>query len=423
VRYTGVSRRRRLLTSTIAGIGAVALPAGIGVAFVAGRPPPASSTAAAEVVIRPASGIWVVDGHGYGHGRGMSQWGARAAAAQGLSAERILAFYYRGTTGRRIGDPTIRVSLGTGPGPVVRSAAGLRLTWPGRQVALPTAGVLRWQVAVSGSGLRMKYRATSGALRWWGPALPAQVDVRSAAATLRMVRGDGTSSAYRGVLTAVRSGSASITVNRLPLDTYLRGVVPRESPASWPLQALRAQAVAARTYAYRAIQAPRSRSYDICDSTSCQVYGGAARYSPGGSRLYGEQASTDRAIATTAGRVLTAGGRVATTEYSASHGGWIAYGGTSYLPGMRDPYRAGDPYMYWRVRVRVVDVGRWLGFSRLDRLQVLGRDGQGEWGGRVVQVRLSGLDGAGKPRARTVSGSLLRSALGVRSTYFRLRTG
>ena len=99
------------------------------------------------------------------------------------------------------------------------------------------------------------------------------------------------------------------------------------------------------------------------------------------------------------------GGRVATTEYSASHGGWIAYGGTSALPGRRDPYRAGDPYMYWRVRVRVVDVGRRLGFSRLDRLQVLRRDGQGEWGGRVLQVRLTGLDGAGRPRTRTVGGS------------------
>ena len=54
---------------------------------------------------------------------------------------------------------------------------------------------------------------------------------------------------------------------------------------------------------------------------------------------------------------------------------------------------------------------------------MLRRDGQGEWGGRVLQVRLTGLDGAGRPAARTVSGALLRSALGVRSTYFRLRAG
>ena len=373
--------------------------------------------------MRPAGGVWVVDGHGYGHGRGMSQWGARAAAAKGLSAARILSFYYPRTTGRRVGNPVIRIKVGGDPSLVVLPAAGQRITWRGRQVAMPASrGVLRWQVGAWGHGLRLRYR-TATAWTWWGTALPAEVAVRSSRSTLRVIRRDGTSTAYRGILIVVRSGSAAIVVNQVRLDTYLRGVVPRESPAYWPLQALRAQAVAARTYAYRALRSPRSRYYHICDTTSCQVYGGAARYGRDGRRLYGEEPSTDRAVASTAGVVLMVGGRAATTEYSASHGGWIAYGGTSTLPGRRDPYRAADPYMYWRARVRVVEVGRRLGFSRLDKLQVLRRDGQGEWGGRVLQVRLTGLDGAGRPAARTVSGALLRSALGVRSTYFRLRAG
>jgi hypothetical protein len=424
-----VSRRRRLLRSALAGIGAVALLAGAGVAVVVGRPPVAAgsaavaSAAAAEVVVRPASGAWIVDGHGYGHGRGMSQWGARAAAAKGVGAGRILSFYYPRTTGRRVGSPVIRVKVGTDPSLVVLPAAGLRVSWRGRQVAMPASrGVLRWQVAASGAGLRLRYR-TRTAWTWWGPALPARVDVRSSRSVLRVLRLDRTSTAYRGVLTVVRSGPAAIVVNQVRLDTYLRGVVPRESPASWPLPALQAQAVAARTYAYRALRSPRSRHFHICDTVSCQVYGGAARYGPGGRRLYGEEPSTDRAVSSTAGLVLMVGSRVATTEYSASHGGWIAYGGTSALPGRRDPYRAGDPYLHWRARARVVEVGRRLGFSRLDKLEVLRRDGQGEWGGRVLQARLTGLDRAGRPRARTVSGGLLRSALGVRSTYFRLRAG
>ena len=251
MRYTGVFRGRRLHKPTVAGIGAVTLLAGAGVAMVVGSPPTASGAAAAEVVSRPASGVWVVDGHGYGHGRGMSQWGTRAAAAQGRSAEQILAFYYAGTVRTRIGNPTVRVLVGDGSGPSVSVAAGLRVTWPGRQLALPSAGVVRWQVAPYGAGLRMKYRSTGDAVRWWGPALPASVGVASAASTLRVRAADGTSTAYRGTLAVVRSGGSALTVNRLPLDTYLRGVVPRESPASWPLQALRAQAVAARTYAYR----------------------------------------------------------------------------------------------------------------------------------------------------------------------------
>ena len=220
------------------------------------------------MVTRPASGVWIVDGHGYGHGRGMSQWGARAAAAQGLSGERILAFYYPRTTRRRIGDPVLKVKVGSDPSLVVMPALGLRVTWRGRRVALPSSpGVLRWQVAPWGAGLRLRYR-TATAWTWWGSALPARVDVRSARSTLGVVRLDGTSTAYREVLAVVRSGSAAITINQVHLNAYLRGVVPRESPAYWPLQALRAQAVAARTYAYRAIRSPRSSLYDICDTTS-----------------------------------------------------------------------------------------------------------------------------------------------------------
>lgn len=420
MRYTGVFRRRRLLTSVVGGIGAVALLAGAGVAVVVGRPPPAS---AAESVIRPPSGVWVVDGHGFGHGRGMSQWGARAAAAGGLSAERILGFYYPRSSGRRIGNPVLRVKVGTDPSLVVLPAPGLRVSWRGRVVSVPAVrGALRWQVAARGAGLQLRYRAAT-AWVWWGPALPARVDVTSSPSTLRRLLQDGTYTEYREVLTVLRSGAAATVVNQVHLDTYLRGVVPRESPASWPAQALRAQAVAARTYAYGRLRSPLSGSYHICDTTSCQVYGGAARYRADGRRLSGEDASTNAAVASTAGLVLMVGSRLATTEYSASHGGWIAPGGTAALPGRRDPYRAGDPYLYWSVRVRVADVGRRFGFSRLDRLQVLRRDGQGEWGGRVLQARLSGLDGAGKPRAVTVGGAALRSALGVRSTYLRLRAG
>ena len=402
-------------------IGAIALLAGAGAVMVGGDPPRAG--AAPEVVTRPASGLWVVDGHGYGHGRGMSQYGARAAAARGMTAEQILGFYYRGTTRSRIGNPVLRVRLSLDPYPKLRPVGGLRVYWGTRSAALPAVrGALRWQAAPWGDGLRMRYQ-TATAWRWWGPALPTRLAFGASRGMLRAYRNDRSATDYRERLEVSRVGAVTRTVNRLHLETYLRGVVPRESPASWPIQALRAQAVAARTYAYARIRNPLSSGYDICDTTSCQVYGGATRYRADGRRLAGEERSTDTAVASTAGVVLTAGGRVASTEYSASHGGWIAAGGPAYLPAKRDPYTAGDPYATWSVRVRVADVATAAGLRRLDRVQVTARDGAGQWGGRVLGATLTGLDPAGRPREVRLGGSALRDALGVRSTYLRIRTG
>lgn len=381
------------------------------------------AAAAAEVVSRPASGVWVVDGHGYGHGRGMSQWGARAAAAAGLTAPQILAFYYPGTVRTQVGNPMVRVRIGTETSLTLLPVAGLRVSWTGGTVLLPAVrGGLKWQLLAGGSTMRLRYRTAAG---WtlWGPVLPRQVSVTATHQVLRVNRADGTATDYRESLVATRSGAGVVPVNRLHLDTYLRGVVPRESPSYWPQQALRAQAIAARSYAYAAIRSPRSFLYDICDSTACQVYGGAARYSAGGARLYGEQATTTAAVAGTAGVVLTKAGRIATTEYSASNGGWIAAGGRSYLPAKRDPYTAKDPNASWSLRVNVVALGTKFGLARLDKIQITGRDGQGAWGGRVTAATLTGIDGVGKPRAVAITGSQLKNALGARSNYLRLRVG
>ncbi|HYT11097.1 MAG TPA: SpoIID/LytB domain-containing protein [Mycobacteriales bacterium] len=421
MRYTGEFRRRRLPAPVLAGTCAVALLAGAVATGIAGRPPAAA--AGAEVVTRPASGVWVAEGGGFGHGRGMSQWGARAAALRGRTAEQIVAFYYPRTVRKAVGNPTVRVRVGTDPELVVSPSPGLRVSWRGGRLVLPArAQVRRWKVGAYAAGLRLAYHAGHG-WRWWGPRLPAAVTVVSSRPVRRVHWRDRTATDYRGTLAVSRSGRRVLVVDRLPMESYLAGVVPRESPASWPMQALRAQAIAARTYAYAAVRSPRSARYDLCDSTACQVYGGAARLRPDGTRLFGERRRTTAAVASTAGVVLLSGRRPATTEYSASNGGWSAPGGRPYLVGRRDPYRAGDPYLSWRVRVSVADLGRKFGFSRLDRLRVLRRDGHGAWGGRLLEVELTGLDGAGKPRAVTVGGGRLRRALGLRSTYFRLRAG
>jgi peptidoglycan hydrolase-like amidase len=418
MRYTGVHRvRRHLLKPTTAGIVAITLVAGAGAIMVGNAP------GAEAALVRPASGTWIVDGHGFGHGRGMSQYGARAAAARGVTARQILAFYYPGTVRTAIGNPAVRVRVGTDPSLVLRPVGGMRISWAGHSILLPVVrGGLKWQIAANGATMRMRYR-TAAAWVWWGPALPRQVSVTATHQVLRIYWLDRTSTDYREMLIATRSGSGVVSVNRLHLDSYLRGVVPRESPSSWPQQALRAQAVAARTYAYASVRSPRSTLFDICDSTACQVYGGAARYSAGGRRLYGEQATTNTAVAGTAGTVLMRAGRVATTEYSASNGGWIASGGTAALPPRRDPYTAGDPYAAWTFKVNVIALGRKFGLARLDTVNITGRDGQGTWGGRVLAVQLTGLDAAGGHRTVVVTGNRLKTALGARSNYLRLRAG
>ena len=83
-----------------------------------------------------------------------------------------------------------------------------------------------------------------------------------------------------------------MTVNEVRLENYLRGVVPLEIPASWSLPAVQAQAVAARTYAAYERAHPRSSAYQLCDTSSCQVYGG----------YDAEHPAADRAIAATRAR-------------------------------------------------------------------------------------------------------------------------
>jgi SpoIID/LytB domain protein len=380
------------------------------------------AAAAGETYVRPASGAWVIEGRGYGHGRGMAQWGARAAAVAGRDAQQILAFYYPGTTRAAIGNPLIRVRVGPDPNLVVGPAAGLRVAWRGGSIALPSSpGVDRWRILGRGAGLGLLYHDARG-WRSWGPALPAVVEVTSSRPALRVHRRDSTSVDYRGSLAAARSGAGTVVVNRLPMQAYLRGVVPRESPASWPVESLRAQAVAARTYAAAAMRAPRSSLYDLCDTTACQVYGGATRYAASGTRLSGEEPRTSAAIESTAGVVLTSGGRPAVTEFSASNGGFTVGGSLPYQVSKADPFTAGDPYRVWSQRVRVSDLAARFGLSRLDYVRVTGRDGRGAYGGRLTSVLLAG-SRAGKPYSTTVGGGTFRSALGLRSTYLTFRTG
>ncbi len=222
---------------------------------------------------------------------------------------------------------------------------------------------------------------------------------------------------YRGELRAVHNGGAQRTVNALPVESYLRAVVPLEMPASWALlgdgdgaEALKSQAVSARSYAL----AENRTSYALtCDTISCQVYGGrAVRQS--GTLTSNENELSNTAIAQTAGVVRVRDGEVARTEFSSSTGGWTAGG---VFPAVEDLGDAVDnnPNHDWTVGVDVADIeSRWNG-RELDRIYISERNGLGQDGGRVIEVTLEFGD-----ETFTIDGNDFRRAFGLKSDWFTI---
>ena len=378
---------------------AVSLTAALALALI-----PTSSARAEEVYPRPSTGAYALSGHGFGHGIGMSQWGANGAAARGLTYQQILAFYYPGTTVSVVANSAIRVRLAADAGSVrVSATAGLAAVLSsGVSTTLP-AGATQWRLVQTGSGLQLQaLRAGAWAAVALGGSTSIATPVRfvSPSGLIRVWRGDNTSTDYRGSVAALPTGSpvtSVTTVLTLPLESYLRGVVPRESPSSWPAAALQSQAVAARSYAVAAMRRSAARSSDVCDTTACQVFGGTTAYSSGGVATPREVTTTDAAVTATAGRVLVSQGAVATTMYSSSNGGWTVAGGASYLTAHADPYDGaapGDSQHSWSASLPVSSLeAAFPVIGALQRLVVVSRDGNGEWGGRVLTVRLEGSAG------------------------------
>ncbi len=149
--------------------------------------------------------------------------------------------------------------------------------------------------------------------------------------------------AYRGTLTLHRSGARLTVVNRLPLDRYLRGVVPWEMPYYWHPEALKAQAVVARSYALATLKP--TNLFDTYADTRSQVYGG----------IEAERVTTNRAIAATHGRVLLWDGAVATTFYHSTSGGrtapveqvWPKASPVPYLVSVPDPHDGISKHHRW----------------------------------------------------------------------------
>ena len=370
-------------------------------------PAGAASQRKVEVWLTPGPTAITLTGHGFGHGNGMSQYGALGAAQQGLTWQQIVAFYYPGTTLEPMGGK-IRVLLTADTTPDVQVVAerGLKVkslernrTW-----RVPGFAARKWRLVAKGSDTAVQW-TKGGRWRAW-KRVPGEAELSSATGMLTLVT-PGERRTYRGSLQSVapRDGRRQ-TVNRLSLESYLRGVVPREVPPLWAPEAVRAQSVAARTYAAFERSHPSAGHYDLCDTTQCQVYGGVAD----------EYLEADEAIKATAKQGLYYNGRPAFTQFSASNGGFSSTGSMPYLVAQADPYDgvSGHKYSTWTTTIDDAQIERhWPAIGDLTSIEVTTRDGNGEWGGRVTDMAFIGTTGTAR-----VDGDTVRSYLGLYSDWF-----
>lgn len=383
--------------------------------------PPTTIAAGTEIARFSPNGSLTVHWRGNGHGHGMSQYGARGAALQGLSARRILAFYYPGTKLATIAPSSIRVWLSntaTSLTTVLGNAAGLTVTGYG---TLPTDRNREFRLAPSGSGLVLQALTAGGNWKVLRRGLPAQATFSSTRGWVQLLNSDGSSSRYHGTVSAVRSGSGELTVNRVRLDQYVKGSVPLEVSPSWPAAAVEAQAIAARSYAEMSRASAGSGSlYDICDTTNCQSYGGMARYARNGQRIW---TADPAAIAGNQRTVLRYHGQPVLAQYSASNGGATVDGGLPYLVGRADPYdtaASGDPYLSESEKVRAASLASSYGLKSVTSVQITKRDGNGPWGGRVLSAYVNGTTTSGKTAHIATTGFDLGSAFGLWTDYVRI---
>ncbi len=348
---------------------------------------PAAQLGAATV----STTTFLISGRGFGHGVGMSQYGALGLAKRGVVYDRILAHFYPGTELGPAPVTRIRVLLGEGLRKVaVSSSVPFRVDdGTGSSRDLPEGRY------VLGPGLRLRLGPGAEPEPLTGPLtfLPGSEPLRL------------NDRAYRGTLSVGVDGKELNVVNSLSLEAYVRGVVSMEVPDDWPLEAVKAQAVAARSYALA--QRRGGAIFDVYADTRDQVYGGVAAETP----------VTDEAVSETRRQVVTYGGSVATTYYFSSSGGRTAafadvFGPEQipYLVSVPDPYDTLSPYHHWGpVAVRAGVAARRLGVPGLTELRPVPA------GGRAREVVAIGLAGE-----VTLPATGVRRALELRSTWLRV---
>jgi SpoIID/LytB domain protein len=385
-----------------------------------------------------------ITGHGWGHGRGLGQWGSLGYALDGVPYPYILNWFYGGTSSATRAESLMTVNLtevedrhlivtSESAFSIDRGDGGVRMDVPAGQALRVRRTSDGWAVDMaddcSGGGgweLQRFLISPAGDATYGGsdtPSIRTDYTGDSVTRMLRVCSYTGNVRSYRGHLTAyAKSGAGSWAVNTVPMEQYLRGVVPRESPAYWGsagggkgMEALKAQAVAARSYA---LAEQRTLLWKAYDDTRSQVYGGA-----GLNGQSSESTNTDIAIAATAGEIRQKpSGAVARTEFSSSTGGYTAGGDFDAVADTGDDVCASDslcnPNHDWTSNVSVGAIeAAYPTVGTLREVRVTSRNGLGEDGGRVTQLTVTGSNGS-----TTSSGEVFRARLGLKSDWFSIES-
>jgi SpoIID/LytB domain protein len=368
-------------------------------------------------------------GRGWGHGVGLSQYGARGRALAGQTSAKILAHYYAGTTvGSKDPASPVRVLVLTGfaatsAKPATIHGRGGSWTIDGTAKTFPADAKLTLApTAIGASSYNLTVTSATGT-RLHAAKVSGSVAVRPSASTvlLQLDSKPSTYDRYRGVLRVYLTTTVRV-VNELGLDAYLRGVVPAEMPSSWPTEALKAQSIAARSYAAVHLH-PATSTFDVYDDTRSQVYRGTKV----------ETAATNAAIKATSGVVLKSGSAIANALFHSTGGGatennefafvsstgGIVAGPVGYLRGSPDrapdgtPYDAAAPLATWKTgsytwaelaAIFAADARTNVGtLTSLD----LSRRGVS---GRLISVTLVGSAGS-----KRVSGDVFRAVFNARN--------
>jgi stage II sporulation protein D len=336
----------------------------------------------------PAGTVFLLDGRGWGHGVGMSQWGAEGYARHGYPYDRILAHYYPHTVLTVVHPRHVRVLLARGLQKLrIGSAAPFVAVDPtGRKIHLPAGSVL------VGRKLRVHHLKLRSPLRFEPGAQPLQVEYAG----------------YRGDVIVRRKPGGLQVVNIVPLDRYLRGVVPGEVPRGWHDATYKAQAVASRSYTLATLKP--GKEFDLFPDTRSQVYEGVA----------GEQPETNLAIGATAGQVLTWDGTIIPAYYFSTSGGrtssihdaWPQSTQVPYLVSVPDPYDYISPHHVWPTTLLSPEgVGRALGLQDVRDAVVVENSS-----GRAASVRVLAASGW-----RTFPAETVREKFKLGSNDFAIR--
>lgn len=346
-------------------------------------------TACSAALAPSASADWTVSGKGFGHGVGMSQYGAYGFAQHGRGYKWILGHYYRDTKLEQADGHPIRVLLDAG-------LASTQFRGATKACGVNLRSSRSYYFASEGSKIRL--HSADGKL------LASCGQEGSATGGQSVYYGD---TPYRGAILGRRVGGSLFAINKVSIDDYVKGVVPNEMPASWDADALKTQAVAARSYGLAT--SVSGNGYDVYNDTRSQVYGG----------LSSEQPASNDAVTSTAGQVLTYGGDVIVAYFSSTSGGRtenLEYGfpGGSPVPYLRsasDPYDKISPYHKWSFQLSNSSISQKLSGlfeGKLQRIKIL----QTGVSPRIVSAKVIGSKGSS-----TVSGPTLQYRLGLRSTW------